>query len=501
MPTITLSKSSVASVLSIMILLLNACGGSESTPMNVCTSQKMTLNDIHLKIDGDGLFILSDENQTEERYTRKGEFCVDEKGTIKHASGDTMIMTLANENGSFIGQPDALAKIDLENKGAALTSLSVDENGILTGQYDSDETALLGQIRLARFNSPQNLKAADNDRCKETEDSGRPILGNPNNGGLGNIQSGTLEGQYECDRGSGLFNTQLTIQGESFFRLSHADTTLYAKTIKIGGDKNGILVNASGHHVSGYAANSIGQILDELVILDMSSTTRAPQSTDSIRLAANLNADSSIPSNPTFDAADTTSYTHQTAISIFDSLGNAHALTFYFLKTNLADTWELYSLLNPTSVSDNDGELSANGLSPLVLTFNTDGTIASPISVFFEDFDPSGGAVQNQIISLNLSALTQNMTSFEVASATQNGWAAGSLTRISFSENGLILGHFSNSLTNITLGEFALATFPDPEGLQAFDTTTFVETTHSGPATLGTASTSEFGRVVLSGSN
>jgi len=74
-----------------------------------------------------------------------------------------------------------------------LTGLSVGADGTIQGRYTNGQSATLGQVTLANFNSPQQLKPVGNNAWTETADSGAPLVGTPGTGSLGALQSGAVE--------------------------------------------------------------------------------------------------------------------------------------------------------------------------------------------------------------------------------------------------------------------------------------------------------------------
>jgi flagellar hook protein FlgE len=77
----------------------------------------------------------------------------------------------------------------------------------------------------------------------------------------------------------------------------------------------------------------------------------------------------------------------------------------------------------------------------------------------------------------------------------QNGFAAGILSNITIGADGTISGAFSNGQTS-TLGQVAVATFQNENGLQRIGDSDFAETANSGLAEVGTAGTGRYGSMV-----
>jgi flagellar hook protein FlgE len=74
-----------------------------------------------------------------------------------------------------------------------LQRFSAGADGIILGQYSNGKSQALGQIVLANFNNPNGLEPLGNNAWAETSGSGVPLVGAPNSGGLGVLQSSAVE--------------------------------------------------------------------------------------------------------------------------------------------------------------------------------------------------------------------------------------------------------------------------------------------------------------------
>lgn len=74
-----------------------------------------------------------------------------------------------------------------------LTGFSVDADGLIRGGYSNGKFLNLGQVALANFANPQGLEVQGNNTWKESSTSGIALVGAPNTGGLGALQSGAVE--------------------------------------------------------------------------------------------------------------------------------------------------------------------------------------------------------------------------------------------------------------------------------------------------------------------
>jgi flagellar hook protein FlgE len=74
-----------------------------------------------------------------------------------------------------------------------LTGYTVSPEGIILGRYSNGQSRAQGQIVLAAFTNQQALAALGKNSYGETSDSGPPLVGSPNSGNLGVLQSGAVE--------------------------------------------------------------------------------------------------------------------------------------------------------------------------------------------------------------------------------------------------------------------------------------------------------------------
>jgi flagellar hook protein FlgE len=74
-----------------------------------------------------------------------------------------------------------------------LQSISINNEGVITGNYSNGQIIPQYQLTLARFNAPQKLHREGSNLYSETQDSGVPLTGSPNTNGLGTISSNSLE--------------------------------------------------------------------------------------------------------------------------------------------------------------------------------------------------------------------------------------------------------------------------------------------------------------------
>jgi len=74
-----------------------------------------------------------------------------------------------------------------------LSSISIGDDGMITGTFSNGQTRTLGQVALARFTAPTELTKLGNNLYAESSASGTPVVGAPETSGLGRTLSSSLE--------------------------------------------------------------------------------------------------------------------------------------------------------------------------------------------------------------------------------------------------------------------------------------------------------------------
>ncbi|MBV2234794.1 MAG: flagellar hook-basal body complex protein [Sterolibacterium sp.] len=186
-----------------------------------------------------------------------------------------------------------------------------------------------------------------------------------------------------------------------------------------------------------------------------------------------------------FDPNNTNSYTASTAQTIFDTLGNPHTLSLYYVKTSEPGKWQLYTTLDGSAV---------NG--PTDLTFNGKGTLVTPaVGVKLpQNFQVYTGALSPLAFDLDLTGTTQYGIAFGTNTLVQDGYTSGKLSGLSIANDGTVLGRYSNGQSR-NMGQLVLANFNNPNGLQSLGNNLWAETTESGSPIPGGPGTGNLGLV------
>jgi flagellar hook protein FlgE len=75
----------------------------------------------------------------------------------------------------------------------AVTSLSIDRDGTVLAILDNGQASAIGTIGMANFSNPEGLVRIGANLLQQTNDSGAPIVGSPNAGTFGAVESGSIE--------------------------------------------------------------------------------------------------------------------------------------------------------------------------------------------------------------------------------------------------------------------------------------------------------------------
>lgn len=284
----------------------------------------------------------------------------------------------------------------------------------------------------------------------------------------------------------------LAINGNGFFRMQRNDGSVaFSRNGQFDIDKDGYIVSAIGDKLTGFpVASQQGGITvfeGQPGLLRIDNANIEPRATQDVGVAIVANLDAreinptlKDPPGPAFDGTlvpiPVSSYNATTSLNVFDSLGNAHSLTVYFVRTDPAvdRTWEVH-----TSLDGGEATLAGN------LVFNDQGGF-DPAAITALDLGPialDNGAADLEF-TIDLSNLTQFGSNFAVTSLTQNGYTTGQITGLVTTREGVIQGRYSNGQTK-DIGKIALANFTSPNGLISLGNNLWAESPDSGQPVIG----------------
>ena len=285
----------------------------------------------------------------------------------------------------------------------------------------------------------------------------------------------------------------VAINGDGFFQVKDQGVVEYTRAGAFKIDKDGFVSTVSGARVQGYQVDATsGDVTGTIGDIQTQASLLAAKATAKASFSGNLDARDGNKTAANFLATDASTYHATTSMAVFDSQGNSRVLDLYFIKT-ADNTFSVMSFLDNATTT-------ANATTPLItdLPFATNGT-----------YDAAGGggdkglaniavAAANGVdaiaIALDVTGLTQFGSNFAINTATQNGYSAGQLSSIEVSDVGLVSARYSNGIS-ASLGQFALADFGNPNGLQPVGSTNWVETFKSGQPVLNKAGDNALGLI------
>jgi len=280
-------------------------------------------------------------------------------------------------------------------------------------------------------------------------------------------------------------NLDLAISGDGFFTLKDSSGLVYSRNGQFAEDKNGNIVSATGQALQVYPPLVNGGFnTGTLADLNLQTAQSAPLATSAGTVILNLPANSTPPTVAPFDPTNSQTYNQSTSTTVYDSLGNAYAATFYFTQTATPNQWNVNMTVNGTQVG-----------TAQTLTFSSTGAVSAPAggALPFNGFVPPGGA-NPMNLTFNFGATTQYGAQFGVTSITQNGYATGQLSTVAIDPSGVVSAVYTNGRST-QLGQLALANFPNPQGLKQLGDTNWSETFTSGNVVQGTAASAGFGSI------
>ncbi|ABC31183.1 Flagellar hook protein FlgE [Hahella chejuensis KCTC 2396] len=529
-----------------------------------------TENGLDLAINGEGFFIL-DTNNGDRRYSRAGAFGIDKEGNVVNSSGMHLQGFVANDSGVVSGvlgdlviddtslAPDRTTRVDanlnldasepvLLERGDSLTS-----DGLLIGQaVDATAAGTNGANGYAAqtitvtqadgststvtipanssaneiaalFNNVDNIDAAASTRATITAAGFNNASGTMQvfiNGVLFDGYTNLTDLGDAINSSSSLIGVRAVLDGTDLVVIDNRGNDLSFSFNGAAGDQ--FLVQGDD---AAATSQTLSTALTDVVVgggvnlTIQDGVTVASGTTD---LFATFTGTPFV--NNVFDPADENTYNHATSTTIYDSLGNSHVLTTFFVKepqtaTTPDNLWTMYALIDGQDIGDPLVTGGTPTRASYSLVFDQDGSINEVLSddVLISNWTPlapdgtpngaegplnvaDGGTLPipdpptSSNFFVDLGTTTQYGSAFAVNDLQQNGFTTGRLIGLDVDDGGVIFARYTNGESKV-LGQVALANFNDIQGLAPVGETTWVETFNSGNPVIGSPGTASLGAI------
>lgn len=425
-----------------------------------------------LAMDGNGFFILR-KADNEQAYTRDGSFTLSASNDLISADGFRVQGYGIDSDFNLVEGVLTDVNIPLGSLSTAIATSRAEFDGNLSSGPD---TVVASQGGILRSNTMVSddaglVPVVAGDLMTDLRDSTSPLVHL--------FQVGdtiTLDGITKGGRE--LSEATFTVEAASSLQdyLDFLEDALGINTDAALPDNAQLTVTALGEiQMQGNYGTGNELIIDQADILSSNATTPRPFSwiTDQSATGESL----------------------LTSFKAYDSLGGEVTVDVTMVLTQKAstgNTWRYYV----ESPDDSDTDLV---LGSGTLTFDTSGQFSSATGNTFAVDRAGTGAVTPLSVTLEfdrVNGLDSRTSSLLMTS--QDGFPPGSLSNFSIGTDGTISGTFTNGLSR-TLGQIALATFANPEGLVQDSNNTYTVGPNSGEAIITKPLVLGAGRI-LSGS-
>lgn len=330
----------------------------------------------------------------------------------------------------------------------------------------------------------------------------------------------------------------LAISGEGFFTLDNNGSKVYSRDGAFSVDRDGYIVNNSGlrlqvyeraNNSDGYAYDAAGNL--EKVTPDMNTSEANPfftrtltdlqldfggqpaSASTSVAIDMNLVSDAQQILDPSgtavpFDVNDPDTYHYSTSVTLYDSLGTPRNVGMYYQKTANPLQWDVYFHMEGAAtgvapIGPQPLEFDSNGNLVLPTPTSTPPRTLLPVTFNMANYAPDNGATIGPLdgagtatntVAFDFTDLTQVGTRYAVNDLTQDGYTGGNLVGFSVDDRGVVFARYSNDKTK-ALGQVALASFKNPQGLQQLGNNVWAQNHLSGDAVYDAPGHSRLGSI------
>ncbi len=292
----------------------------------------------------------------------------------------------------------------------------------------------------------------------------------------------------------------LGISGNGYFVLARGEERFYTRAGNFKIDSSGFIVNPAGMAVLGFPATGSGA----LEPMNVNTLEQSAIETTTVTIAGNVNASAnlinalSIPDPgtavpPTVTYSNLNQYAeYSTVVDVFDSLGDRHPTTVFFFHTGV-NQYTMRAYVNNEDVDPipTPPAVGTAGfprfIGEVIVDFGGDGQ-RNPLPLpGVADFSATvqwNNGSEESTVDFSFTPLTQFSSQSNILSISQDGTGVGSVQSISIGTEGKITALLSNGQQS-ELGQLAMASFSNQEGLARLSGNIFSSSTASGAAVIG----------------
>ncbi|WP_426662758.1 flagellar hook protein FlgE [Rhodanobacter aciditrophus] len=275
----------------------------------------------------------------------------------------------------------------------------------------------------------------------------------------------------------------LAISGNGFFVVNTGNGYAYTRAGAFHQDPAGNVVTKDNDKLQVYPYSNTSNSFDTSTLSDLNLVTAqsSAKPTTTATVSSNLPADATAPTLA-FDPTNPATFNQSSTFTVYDSLGSSHQATAYYVKTG-TNTWNVNLYV--------DG----NNAGTQALAFNSSGALTTPASgiVGFNPVNYGNGA-NPQTLSINFGKTTQYGTGYAAGTISQDGYTAGALSSIDIDSAGIVTANYSNGQSS-KIGQLAMANFQNLQGLRQLGSASWMSSTDSGTAVMGTAASGQYGTI------
>ena len=312
----------------------------------------------------------------------------------------------------------------------------------------------------------------------------------------------------------------LAINGNGFFVTSNNGEVTYTRAGYFGTDREGYMVNNFGYRLQGYGADANGNIINGVrTDLRVDTASQAPRATTGIEQGMNLNAASTVPTlyndayttagggaaglaaaRAVFDPTNPQTYNSATSVNVYDSLGNSHVLSqYYVLQPGTTNTWDVYMTMDGTALHNTapqvpmfQAQYSSSGVLTATTPLSANASAGAAAGIIGVSAPLTNGAATPLTFNFDIRSSSQYAAAFAVNRVVQDGYTTGELSGLEIDDGGIVFARYTNGQSRVQ-GQVILASFANVQGLTPIGKTAWAESFASGAAVEGTPRTGTLG--------